>query len=191
VSSFPQVEPFEVSFTEIDGLFVISPKSITDERGEIREIFRRSIFTENIPGIPGSWAQVNLTRTSQGAVRGLHAEAMTKLVTVAYGAAFGAYVDARPDSPSRGKVVTVALSPGRQVLVPRGVCNGFQATAEGSSEYLYFFDAEWQPTMPGVSVNPLDEDLGIAWPIPIDPDDRDQISAKDAAAPTLAEVLAG
>ena len=74
--------------------------------------------------------------------------------------------------------------------VPQGVCKGFQATAEGSSEYLYFFDAEWQPTMAGVSVNPLDEDLGIAWPILIDPDDRDQISAKDAAAPTLAEVLA-
>jgi dTDP-4-dehydrorhamnose 3,5-epimerase len=190
VTVFPQIDEFVFSSTEIDGLFVISPRSVTDERGEIRELFRKSVFTESIPGFPSSWAQVNLTRTKYGAVRGLHAEAMTKLVTVAYGGALGVYVDVRPDSSSRGKVVTVDLRPGRQVLVPQGVCNGFQATAEGGSEYLYFFDPEWQPTMAGTSVNPLDDELDIQWPIPIDPDNRDQISAKDAAAPTLAEVLA-
>jgi dTDP-4-dehydrorhamnose 3,5-epimerase len=190
VTAFPQIDEFGLSSTEIDGLFVISPRSITDERGEIRELFRTSVFTESVPGIPSSWAQVNLTSTKYGAVRGLHGEAMTKLVTVAYGAAFGVYVDARADSPSKGKVVTVDLRPGRQVLVPPGVCNGFQATGEGSSEYLYFFNPEWQPTMAGVSISPLDEQLDIRWPIPIDPGNRDQISAKDASAPTLAIVLA-
>ena len=40
--------------------------------------------------------------------------------------------------------------------------------------------------MAGVAVTPLDPALGIAWPIPIDADDRAQLSAKDAAAPTLA-----
>ena len=41
--------------------------------------------------------------------------------------------------------------------------------------------------MAGTACNPLDRDLAIGWPLPIDPDDRAQISAKDVAAPSLAE----
>ena len=40
------------------------------------------------------------------------------------------------------------------------------------------------------AVNPFDAELGINWPIPIDREDRSLLSAKDAAAPALAEVLA-
>ena len=77
---------------------------------------------------------------------------------------------------------------GTQVLVPAGVCNGFQALAD-ATQYLYCFDAEWVPGMTGVAVHPLDPALGIEWPLPVDPQDRSQLSAKDAAQPTLAEVL--
>ena len=114
---------------------------------------------------------------------------MTKLVAVVQGEAVGAYVDARPDSTTRGAVVTVALRPGTQVLVPAGVCNGFQSVSPDGTQYLYCFDAEWMPGMPGVAVNPLDPALGITWPVPVDPADRAQISAKDAGLPALAEVL--
>ena len=81
------------------------------------------------------------------------------------------------------------LVKGTQVLVPPGVCNGFQSVSPGTSQYLYCFDAEWAPGMAGVAVNPLDPDLGIAWPLPVDPDDRSQVSAKDAALPRLHDVL--
>jgi dTDP-4-dehydrorhamnose 3,5-epimerase len=114
---------------------------------------------------------------------------MNKLVMVACGAALGAYVDARRDSPTVGAVVTQVLEPGVQVYVPRGVCNGFQATAPGITEYLYMFDEEWAPGMPGVAITPLDPELAVDWPIPIDVNDRAQISLKDASAPPLADVL--
>ncbi len=39
--------------------------------------------------------------------------------------------------------------------------------------------------MAGVSITPLDEDLAIVWPIPLDAGDPAQVSAKDAAAPRL------
>ena len=42
--------------------------------------------------------------------------------------------------------------------------------------------------MAGSACNPLDPALGIEWPLPIDPDDRAQVSAKDVAAPLLADV---
>ena len=175
--------------TEIDGLLLISMRQITDERGTIREFFRASAFDgSKLPAI-GPWRQMNVTQSWHGAVRGLHGEAMTKLVAVVYGEAFGAYVDARPHSTTRGVVVTLDLRPGVQVLVPAGVCNGFQTVSTHGSQYVYCFDAEWVPGMPGVAVNPLDPELRIAWPIAIDPADRAQISQKDAGLPSLADVL--
>jgi dTDP-4-dehydrorhamnose 3,5-epimerase len=181
------IVPFAVEETEIPGLVILRMKQITDERGTVREFFRQSAMAE--AGLhTGPWAQLNVTETRRGALRGLHGEQMTKLVAVIAGAAYGAYVDTRADSSARGKVVTAELTIGTQVLVPPGVCNGFQTTAD--SQYLYCFDEEWRPGMTGTAVHPLDPALGIAWPIDIDPADRSLLSAKDAAQPTLAEALA-
>ena len=184
----PQITDFEVATTAIDGLMFITMKQVTAERGTVREFYRESAFVD--AGLPslGPWVQVNATETLRGGIRGLHAEDMNKLVAVVAGEAFGAYVDTRPESSTYGKVVTVTLRPGTQVLVPRGVANGFQAVAEGASQYLYCFDQEWAPGMAGVACNPLDPALGIDWPLPIDPTDRAQVSEKDLNAPLFAEI---
>lgn len=180
---------FGTESTTIDGLTVIQVHSVTEPRGEVRELFRRSRYTTEVAGDWTPWAQINLSATKRGAIRGLHAEDMNKLVTVAAGRVFAVFVDTRQGSATRGVVATRELSPGIQVFVPRGVCNGFQALED--SEYLYFFDAEWVPGMAGTSVTPLDPELGIDWPIAVDPDDRSQVSEKDATAPTLRETLSG
>lgn len=174
--------------TAISGLVQIEIKSVTDERGTVREFFRTSAFECSGLEVPDRWSQVNMTWTRRGGLRGLHGEATTKLVGVAWGDALGAYVDARRDSPTYGVSVTVPLAVGMQVLVPAGVCNGFQATSDPGCQYLYCFGTEWEPGMPGVAVNPLDPALGIAWPIAVDISDPATISAKDAAAPRLAEI---
>ena len=182
------VEPMTAEPTVIDGLWRITTKAVTDERGTVREFFRTSGFAGLGLPVPERWSQVNMTWTHRGGVRGLHGEAMTKLVGVAAGTAFGAYLDARPASPTCGTVLTVELTVGVQVLVPPGVCNGFQATSTGGCQYLYCFDQEWQPGMAGVAVTPLDPGLAIPWPIPPDPADPAMLSAKDAAAPRFAEL---
>jgi dTDP-4-dehydrorhamnose 3,5-epimerase len=183
------IVPFRAEPTEIDGLWRLQMKQVTDDRGTIREFYRESAFVE--AGLPslGPWVQINVTETSRGVVRGLHGEEMHKLVAVAGGEVFGAYVDARPDSPSLGRTVTATLRPGLQMLVPPGVCNGFQSVSAGVTQYLYGFSEEWTAQMAGRSLTPLDADLGIEWPIPVDPDDRAQLSAKDAAAPRLADLV--
>jgi dTDP-4-dehydrorhamnose 3,5-epimerase len=185
----PEVIDFEVSKTPIDGLLVLTMKQVTDERGTVREFFRETGL--RAAGVDaGPWRQINVTQSRSGAIRGLHGEAMTKLVGIVSGEAFGAYADARPDSSTAGAVATVRLVPGTQVLVPSGVCNGFQSVSAEPTQYLYCFDAEWAPGMAGVGVNPFDPALGIDWPVVIDRADRSLLSAKDAAAPSLAEVLA-
>jgi dTDP-4-dehydrorhamnose 3,5-epimerase len=166
--------------TAINGLVLIDMKEAGDERGAVREFYRESSWRgAGLPSL-GPWVQINLTETRKGAVRGLHGETMHKLVAIAAGRAFGAYVDARIDSSSFGRVVTVDLMPGQQVLVPKGVCNGFQSISDGVTQYLYCFDQEWVAGMAGAAVNPLDPALAIPWPLPIDPADRAAISEKDA-----------
>ena len=170
-----------VEATDIEGLFVITMKQVRDERGVVREFYRASSWAEH--GLPslGSWQQMNVTESTRGALRGLHGEAMFKLVAVAAGEAFGAYVDTREGSATFGKVVTVELLAGTQVLVPNGVCNGFQSVSD--TQYLYTFDAEWQPGMSGKAVHPLDPALGIEWPL------EPVLSEKDAAQPTFAQAV--
>jgi dTDP-4-dehydrorhamnose 3,5-epimerase len=174
--------------TDIAGLFRLDLKSVGDGRGAVREFYRESDFSSLEVGALGPWRQVNLTRSGRGVIRGLHGELMTKLVSVAWGEALGAYVDARRDSASYGRVVTLALEPGLAVLVPPGVCNGFQSLSPEGTQYLYCFDSEWSPDMPGVAVSAFDPDLGINWPLAVDPEDRNLVSAKDAALPRLADV---
>jgi dTDP-4-dehydrorhamnose 3,5-epimerase len=141
------------------------------------------------PRFPGSDPGSSSTSLRRSrAIRGLHGEQTNKFVGVVAGGAFGAYLDARPTSPTYGKVETVALHQGVGVLVSAGICNGFQAAAPGTTQYLYCFDQEWQPGMAGTSVNPLDRDLAIRWPIVIDPSDRTLLSEKDAALPCLSEL---
>ena len=178
---------FAVADTAIEGLHTVTMKQVTDDRGTIREFYRESAFTD--AGLPslGPWVQVNVTEPVRGAIRGMHGEQMRKLVAVVGGEGFGAYVDARPDSSSFGAVVTVPLLPGTQVLVPPGVCNGFQSLGD-PMQYAYCFDQEWRPDMPGVACTPLDPALAIGWPMPFDPADPSMVSAKDASAPTFAEL---
>lgn len=177
------IEERSVTETSIPGLLVIEQKAVADGRGAVREFFRSSDW-DDAPF--GPWRQVNVTTSVRGAIRGLHGEAMTKLVGIVAGEAFGVYLDTRP-GPTFGTIETVTLTLGRQVLLPPGVCNGFQTLSE-SSVYVYCFDDEWSPTMDGVSVTPLDPDLGIDWPLAVDPNDETVLSAKDRNAPRFADL---
>jgi len=183
-----EITPFDARPTEIDGLLFLTMKHAQDERGVVREFYRESAIAEAALPALGPWRQVNVTYTRQGALRGLHAEEMVKLVAVVAGEAFAAYVDLRHGSDTYGKVVTITLRPGVQVLVPKGVGNGFQAVSDGGCQYLYCFDAEWAPGMAGIACTPLDPSLGIPWPLPIDPDDPTQVSAKDRDAPLFSQL---
>lgn len=181
----PQIIDMNTQTTDIDGLLVLTMKQVTDDRGTVRELFRASSYADALAGL-GGWQQINATETKAGGIRGLHGEDMVKLVACVAGEAFGAYLDARTDSPTYSNVVTVPLRPGTQVLVPAGVCNGFQAVTD--CQYLYCFTDEWKPGMAGVAYSPLDPGLGIAWPVPVDPANPAQVSAKDAGAPVFSEV---
>ena len=182
------IVPFRSQSTSIAGLFRVDMKQIEDERGVVREFYRQSDFEDAGLPTPERWLQVNVTASKRGAIRGLHGEAMMKFVSVVAGTAFGVYLDARRDSSTFGRVETVELELGVGVVVSAGICNGFQATGEGMTQYAYCFDKEWEPVMDGVAVNPFDPTLSIDWPIAIDRSDRSLLSEKDAGLPNLADL---
>jgi dTDP-4-dehydrorhamnose 3,5-epimerase len=179
--------PFSIRETAIAGLLQITMRQASDARGTVREFYRGSAFEGS--GIARPWAQINLTETNQGAIRGLHGEDMAKLVAVVAGEAFGAWVDLRPGSPTRGGLVTFALRPGTQVLVPNGICNGFQSVSPGTTQYIYCFDAEWVPGVQRYAINPLDGELAIPWPISVADRLVELLSERDIGAPSFREAM--
>jgi dTDP-4-dehydrorhamnose 3,5-epimerase len=181
---------FSTRPTAIDGLLIVTMRQATDSRGTAREFFRSSTLNAVEGAVLGPWRQINVTETQRGAIRGLHGEDMTKLVGVVHGQAFGAYVDVRPDSPTQGALVTCELVAGVQVLVPNGVCNGFQSISDEPTQYVYCFDAEWVPERARYAIHPLDRTLAIPWPIPVD-GRPELLSERDTTAPSLREVLKG
>jgi dTDP-4-dehydrorhamnose 3,5-epimerase len=141
----PEIQERIVQTTPIKGLYVVTMKQITEGRGTIREAYRKSSYGDVGISENTSWAQINVTETRQGGIRGIHAESMNKLVAVIAGEGFGAYVDLRHDSPTKGTVFTVKLTKGVQVFVPKGVGNGFQSVSAEPSQYLYCLECRVLP----------------------------------------------
>ncbi|MDQ3123086.1 MAG: dTDP-4-dehydrorhamnose 3,5-epimerase family protein [bacterium] len=178
---------FEVQPTEIEGLFTVTYKVFEDDRGSVMEFYRQSDF--EAAGLPslGERPQVNAPLSFRGAVRGIHAEYAHKLVSVASGTVYAVVVDLRHGSPTAGKWLGFTLERGLGLLVSKGLGNSFQSVSDEPSVYLYYFEQEWHPGMPGKSCNPLDPDLAIDWPIK--EGEGMLISDKDRKNPSLQEAL--
>jgi dTDP-4-dehydrorhamnose 3,5-epimerase/reductase len=171
--------------TPISGLLVISLDIRRDNRGWFKENWQRQKMTDL--GLPDfAPVQHNVSFNNRvGATRGIHAEPWDKLVSLAAGRIFGAWVDLRPGD-GFGRCFTVEMGPETAVFVPRGVGNGFQTLAEETA-YSYLVNEHWHPAAKDsyTFVNLADEMLAIAWPIPLD---QAELSEADKAHPRLADV---
>lgn len=178
---------FEVKPTSIEGLFTVSFKVFEDNRGSVMEFYRQSDF--EAAGLPSlnERPQLNAPLSVKGALRGIHAEYAHKLVSVAYGKVYAVIVDLRKGSPTAGKWLGFELTRGQGLFVSKGLGNSFQSISDEPSIYLYYFEKEWKPDMPGISCNPLDPDLNISWPIT--ESEGLIVSEKDRNNPPFLEVL--
>lgn len=173
-----------VTTTAIPGLLIVDLVVHGDDRGWFKENWQRAKMTAL--GLPdfGPVQHSVAYNTAAGVTRGFHAEPWDKLVSVAHGRIFGAWVDLRPGA-SFGQLVTVELGPDKAVFVPRGVANSYQTLVD-ETVYSYLVNDHWSPeaTASYSYVNLADETLDVPWPIPLD---RATISAADQAHPRLAQ----
>lgn len=152
--------------TQINGVIIIEPQLHEDERGYFMEAFHYETFQEM--GIDMNIMQVNMSKSKQGVLRGLHYQKkypQAKLVRVIKGEIFDVAVDLRNDSTTHGKWVGVKLSKdnNRQLYIPRGCAHGFLVLSE-EAEFLYLVDDIYHPEDEG-GIIWNDPEIDIKWPM--------------------------
>lgn len=167
----------------IPGLLVLRIPLYGDARGWFKENWQREKHLAL--GLPDFGpVQNNMSyNADRGATRGVHAEPWDKLVSIAHGRVFAAWVDLR-GGDSFGKTFWLELDPGVAVFVPRGVGNSYQAL-EDDTVYSYLVNDHWRPGVAYPAVHLGDETAAIPWPIPLE---QAEISEKDRNNPRLADV---
>ncbi len=169
--------------TELPEVILVEPDVHRDDRGFFLEVFHGQKYAEG--GIDVAFVQDNQSRSSHGTLRGLHSQCRQpqgKLVRVIEGEIFDVAVDGRPESPSFGGWVGVALSGEnfKQLYVPPGFLHGFCVLSDRA-------DVEYKCTdfyngADEISVRWNDPAIGIKWPL-----SEPLLSPKDRDAPLLAD----
>ena len=163
--------PVRVVPTAVPDVCVVESPVFGDERGYFTELFVTEKFAE--AGLPTTFVQDNLSKSSKGTMRGLHYQidpnAQGKLVYALTGAIY-----------DFGKWVAQELrgGSGMALWIPAGFAHGFIAL-EDNSLLFYKCTGPWaRESERSLAYN--DPQVGIEWPIA-----PTTISPKDAQAPTL------
>lgn len=172
----------------IDGAWEITPVLHGDPRGLFLEWLRTDHLATEV-GHEFRVAQVNVSVSAHGVVRGIHfadvPPGQAKYVGCSRGAVLDMVVDLRVGSPTFGRWEAVRLDDvdRRAVYLCEGLGHGFCALSDDAT-LTYLCSEPYRPTHEH-AVHPLDAQLAIDWPV-----DEPQLSARDAAAPGLEQALA-
>jgi dTDP-4-dehydrorhamnose 3,5-epimerase len=186
-----------VEFRElsIPGAWEITPRQFGDNRGVFLEWFKGSAF-EAAVGRPLDLRQANCSVSAAGVLRGVHftdcPPGQAKYVTCVRGAFLDVIVDLRVGSPTFGRWDSVLIDDvdRRAVYLSEGLGHAILSLEDGST-VMYLCSIEYTPALDR-DLHPLDPAVGIEWPTV----GRDgsplsyQLSDKDAAAPSLAQLVA-
>jgi dTDP-4-dehydrorhamnose 3,5-epimerase len=157
-----------------------------DSRGRFTEWYRADVLAATV-GHALPLAQANHSVSARGVLRGVHFAQLppgqAKYVYCPAGRVLDVVVDLRVGSPTFGmhdSVVLDAEQP-RAVYLSEGLGHAFLSLADGTS-VTYLVSTAYDPTRE-FGISPTDPELDLPWP-----DDVEiELSAKDAAAPTLAQ----
>ena len=149
----------------LEGLLLIKPDILRDDRGYLFEAFNHLKFLDG--GLDIRFLQDNESKSAKSVVRGLHLQVppyeQGKLVRVVKGSALDVAVDIRKSSPTYGKWVSVMLSGENKQMfwIPPGFAHGFVAL-ENETIFFYkctnIYNKESER-----SIIWNDPDLGIDW----------------------------
>ncbi|TNY36160.1 dTDP-4-dehydrorhamnose 3,5-epimerase family protein [Thermomonospora catenispora] len=178
-----------ISEMAVPGAYRIEPEPLSDARGVFFEAIRASALSAE-SGWELRVRQVNFSVSRRNTLRGIHGTRVppgqAKFVTCVRGRALDIAVDIRVGSPTFGHYDVTYQSPenGTAVFLPDGIGHAFLALTDDTC-MCYLCSEEYVPgTM--IDIDALDPDLALPWNL-TEPPIR---SAKDAAAPTLAEAAA-
>ena len=178
-----------ISEMTVPGAYRVEPEPLSDSRGLFFESVRRSDLLAGT-----DWEltirQVNFSVSRRNTLRGIHGTTVppgqAKFITCVRGRVLDIAIDIRVGSPTFGQYDVTYQSPetGTAVYLPDGIGHAFLALTDDTS-MCYLCSAEYEPGSM-IDIDALDPALGLPWNL-TEPPIR---SAKDAAAPTLAEAAA-
>ena len=176
----------EITKTSIPNLLIIKPQVFSDPRGFFLESYAENRYKE--AGINVNFIQDNISKSTYGAIRGLHYQlapySQAKLVHVLEGKVLDVAVDLRKNSPTFGQHYAIELSAENklQFFIPQGFAHGFSVLSE-TAIFCYKCDNYYsQEAERGIAFN--DASLNIDWKIPAD---KAIISSKDSILPSFKE----
>ncbi len=175
----------KITKTPIDGLLILEPNVLGDERGYFFESFRKSTF-DNEAGSGINFIQDNQARSIKNVLRGLHYQntpvPQAKLLRVLEGSIWDVAVDIRKGSKTYGQWYGVELSAANklQFLIPHGFAHGY-AVLSDTAEVFYKCDNYYSKECEG-GVYFADPAINIDWKIDIS---KAIISEKDQKQPLL------
>lgn len=156
--------------TSLEGLYIVKPQLLRDERGLFTRTFCKKEFAEI--GFEKDFVQFNHSFNSKkGTLRGMHFQEApfteTKLIRCVEGRVWDVAVDLRKESKTYLQYFGIELSKENMfsVLIPDGFAHGF-LTLEDNSSLIYHHTEFFTPNKDrGILYN--DPSIGIKWPIPI------------------------
>lgn len=148
--------------TKINGPKIIKTKIFSDNRGFLKETFRKNILNnKDFPFDVMSFSKKNV-------LRGLHIQTrnpQAKIITVTYGKIFDVAVDLRKNSKSFGKYVGITISDkdDYSFLIPEGFAHGFLCLSKYCTvnyKCSNYRDSKHERTLCW-----NDKDVKIKWPV--------------------------
>lgn len=179
-----------VESLDIEGAWVVTPAIHGDARGAFLEWFKQEAFRRAV-GHTFTVEQANCSVSARGVLRGIHfadvPPSQAKYVMCTAGAILDVVVDIRVGSPTFGQWRSVRLDDRdrRAVYLSEGLGHGFLSLQDGST-VVYLCSTPYNPGREH-EIHPRDPALGIDWELG---DLVPELSAKDAAAPSLADAEA-
>ena len=147
--------------TKIKDLLILKSKNFRDNRGYLREIFRKDILNENFPFDLISFSNKNV-------LRGLHFQSkfsQAKLITVTNGKIFDVAVDLRRKSKTFGKYFSIILSEKDDFsfYIPENFAHGFLCMSKSCT--IHYKLSNYRNPKYEKTIRWNDNKLKIKWPV--------------------------
>lgn len=175
---------------DITGAVEFIPDRFPDDRGSFTCPFQQDAFVAAV-GHRFPVAQSNHSVSRRGVVRGVHfadvPPSQAKYVYCPSGALLDVVVDIRVGSPTFGRWEAVRLDATdfHALYVPEGLGHAFVALTDDTA-MAYLCSAGYNPGAEH-GISPLDPALALPWQDAVGAGVELVLSAKDTAAPSLAE----
>ena len=173
----------------VPGSWAFTPQQWPDPRGVFLEWFKAPVVRE-VLGFDLTVRQANHSLSQRGTLRGVHfadvPPGQAKYVYCTRGAVLDVIVDLRVGSPTFGASEAIRLDDAdrRGVYLSEGLGHAFLALSD-DADVTYLCSEPYRPDREH-GVHPLDPELDLPWPAGV----QRLLSAKDDAAPTLAQAQA-